>query len=198
MTTRANDAKCRTCGRAFKRTFARQQKCAACRYSNSYRCAMCGAVYERQDDVKVCAACLQNLKPPETEDVGAWDHHLSILGHSTTRGAEIGPERILLATEWPQLAANEAKHSNPEDEMIGAELLHWFLSGSSYGVGQQLGLTRDAVQELRSEFLRVDRAEVEAARITLGYSTQDWQRRKLGLALVKAKATSMRRSLMAA
>jgi hypothetical protein len=198
MTTRAKDAKCGTCGEAFKRKWARQRKCGACRYSNTYRCAMCDQVYERQDDVKVCAACLQNLKPPETEDVGEWDHHLSIIGHSTTRGADIGPARILLATEWPQIAAIEAAHANPEDEMIGAELLHWFLSGSSYGVAQQLGLTREAVQELRSEFLRVDRAEVEAARIALGYSAEDWQRRKLGLALVKAKATSMRRSLMAA
>jgi hypothetical protein len=148
--------------------------------------------------MKVCAVCLQNLKPPETENVRAWNKHLAILGHSTTRGAEIGPERILLATEWPQIAAMEAAHANPEDEMIGAELLHWFLAGSSYGVAQQLGLRREAVQRLRAEFLRVDRAEVEAARTVLNYSEKDWQERKLGIALVRAQADAFRESMRAA
>jgi hypothetical protein len=197
MTTPTKDAKCQTCGGAFKRKWARQRKCGACRYSNTYRCAMCDQVYERQDDVKVCAACLQNLKPPETEDLGAWDHHLSIIGHSTTRGADIGPKRILLATERPQIAAIEAEHANPEEEMIGDELLQFFLSSSAYSVANQLGLKREQVQRLRAEFLRVDRAEVETARQVLGYSTAEWQERKLGLSLVKARAECMRQDLAA-
>jgi hypothetical protein len=176
---------------------------------------MCGAAYERCDDVRVCESCLKALKPPiDSADIRDWDDHLALIGNGTSRGACVGESKIAYENELPtprQSSGDDANDDppgfleaivdgrpNPETAMLDGELLDWFLRGSSYGVAQRLGLTRDAVQQLRSEFLRVDRAEVEAARITLGYSAEDWQRRKLGLALVKAKAVSMRRSLMAA
>lgn len=211
MTTRANDAKCRTCGSSFKRTFARQQKCGACRYSNVFNCVMCNTAYERCDDVRVCENCLKALKPPaESADVRAWDHHLALIGNGTSRGACVGDSKIAYEHECPTQAATDDSSDMPnifeciadgrpnaEDALIGDELLAWFLSASAYEVGKKLGIRYESVQTLRAEYLDVPRDEVQVALQVLGFPAHEWKKKKLGVALVRAKADAMRRSLEA-
>jgi hypothetical protein len=214
MTTTARNAKCRTCGESFKRTFARQRKCGACRYANVYNCAVCGKTYERCDDVKVCDCCLEELKPPTgSVDVQAWDNHLALIGNGTSRGACVGESKIAYESELPTPSSGDEagegasggllesiadRRATPEAELIGDELLQWFLSASAYEVGKKFGLPRTSVQRLRSEYMGVDRAEVEIARQVLGFRESEWQARKLGIALVRARADAWRESLKAA
>ena len=212
MTTRAKDAKCRTCGGSFKRTFARQQKCGACRYSNVYKCAMCDQAYERCDDVRVCESCLKALKPPvESADICDWDHHLALIGNGTSRGACVGDGKIAYEHELPTPAASvdspdripsvfesiADERANAEDALIGDELLRWFMSASVYEIGKKLGIRFESVQSLRAEYLDVPRDEVQVALQVLGFPAREWKKRKLGVGLVRAKADAMRRSLEA-
>lgn len=212
MTTRANDAKCRTCGGPFKRTFARQQKCGSCRYSNVYNCAMCGNAYERCDDVRVCDSCLKALRPPvDSADIQDWDRHLALIGNGTSRGAAVGDSKIAYAHEFPTQAATDDSpdripsvfeciadgRPSAEDALIGDELLAWFLSASAYEVGKKLGIRYESVQSLRAEYLDVPRDEVQVALQVLGFPAHEWKKKKLGVALVRAKADAMRRSLEA-
>lgn len=201
------EAKCMTCGRQFSRRFARQRKCGACRYSNIYRCARCSSPYERCDDIRVCPNCLKNLRPPTGEDAREWDRHLALTGNATSRGASVGPATIVYEHELPPPEGEDSpsplesiadERANPEEKLIGEELLRWFLSGTASEVANLLGLKREQVQRLRAEFLGVDRAEIESARQVLGYTEAQWQQRKLGLALVKARADGMREKLRAA
>jgi hypothetical protein len=87
--------------------------------------------------------------------------------------------------------------ANPEDALIGDELLRWFMSASAYEVGKKLGIRYESVQILRAEYLDVPRDEVQVALHVLGFPAHEWKKRKLGVGLVRAKADAMRRSLEA-
>ncbi|MGA8367361.1 MAG: hypothetical protein WB716_08600 [Candidatus Acidiferrales bacterium] len=120
------------------------------------------------------------------------------------RGAHIGYEKIKYEGGLPSVTNSDGEVEAPrslEDrrehseemtpqrliEFSDEELLRWFLSESAYTVGKTLGLPVWKVQALRSTYLEVDRSEVEQARIVLGYTMDGWQRRKLGLAIEKAR-----------
>lgn len=211
MTTRAKDAKCRTCGGSFKRTFARQQKCGACRYSNVYKCAVCDQAYERCDDVRVCGPCLEKITPPTSSNQAEWDSHLALIGNGTSRGGCVGDSKIAYEHELASPAAGDGSpdsissvfeciadgRANAEDALIGDELLRWFMSASAYEVGKKLGIRFESVQSLRAEYLDVPRDEVQVALQVLGFPAREWKKKKLGMALVRAKADAMRRSLEA-
>lgn len=172
---------------------------------------MCGAAYERCDDVRVSESCLKALKPPaESADVRDWDHHLPLIGNGTSRGACVGDTKIAYEHELPTLGATDDSPDMPsvfeciadrrpsaEDALIGDELLRWFMSASVYEVAKKLGIRYDSVQSLRAEYLDVPRDEVQVALQVLGFPAHEWKKSKLGVALVRAKADAMRRSLEA-
>ena len=168
-----------------------------------YRCAQCHEPYQRADGVKLCPACLASVAPPTTESAEEWNRFLVMLGHSESRGAFLGTDRVVYADIAPL-----AVHDNPLEATIpdsadieaaldNEKLLTWFLSAPSREVAFKLGIGHEAVQRLRASYLDCDRAEVETARKVLGYSEVEWQRRKLGIGLIESRAAIERQKFAA-
>lgn len=93
--------------------------------------------------------------------------------------------------------APEPAPPTPERQICDGELVDWFLSDSCHAVARTLGLKAEQVQRLRSEIMGIDRAEVEAARIELGYTERDWQAKRLAVGLIRERAETMRQNLKA-
>ena len=184
---------CRTCGKPFQRSRPRQAKCVECWAFNVYRCAQCREPYQREDGIKLCLSCIEKAAPPASESAEDWNRFLVMNGHSVSRGEFVGTDRIVYADIAP-LAVHDCQletitdGADIETALDNQQRLDWFLSADARAVARTFDLHHEQVQRLRAEFLDVDRAEVEAARKVLGYSELDWQKRKLGVALVKARA----------
>lgn len=169
---------------------------------NVFKCARCLALFQREDGIKLCGPCLQSIVPPATESAEAWNGFLAMSGESVSRGKFIGTKGIVYAPISPLNVQGDSLESIPDSFDLEAavenqQLLDFFLAGSAREVGRAFGLHPEAVQRLRSEYFGIDREEIETARKLLGYSKSDWQHRKLGISLVKARADSERKRMAA-
>jgi hypothetical protein len=123
-------------------------------------------------------------------------------GQPVSRGQFIGTQAIVYAPISPLSGQGDPLESIPDSFDLEAavenqQLLDFFLSGSTREVARAFGLHPEAVQRLRSEYFGIDREEIETARKLLGYSESDWQHRKLGISLVKARADAERKRMAA-
>jgi hypothetical protein len=152
---------------------------------------------------KLCPECLAAIMPGvDCVDMEPWEIYLNCAGLDMAR-AQFTGQRVYENELWPAENSDGDTKVRKVEELPGAgvemtmprllaasdeDVLDWFVNEKIYLVSRITKLPIAKIQRLRSEYLDYAPPDLELARQTLGYSNDSWRRRKLGLAIERARA----------